>query len=76
MLHFAEEINMSMTVEEIIAAAAQLPENDRQRLILALSAEGTHSRRSITELRGLGKETWRPQDAQAYVDQERDSWGV
>jgi hypothetical protein len=65
---------MSLTVEEIIAAAAQLPEKDRLRLAQALSAGGTDSRRSITELRGLGKEIWRLQDAQEYVDQERDSW--
>jgi hypothetical protein len=65
---------MALTVEEIIAAAAQLPEDDRLRLVAALSAGATGSRRSITELRGLGKEIWRSQDAQEYVDQERDSW--
>ena len=63
-----------MTVEEIIAAAARLPEKDRQRLVQALSARGADSRSSITELRGLGKEIWLQQDAQEYVDQERDSW--
>jgi hypothetical protein len=66
---------MPLTVEEIIAAAAQLTEKDRLRLFQALSAGGTDSRRSITELRGLGKEIWRHQEAQEYVDQERDSWG-
>jgi hypothetical protein len=65
---------MSLTVEEIIAAAAQLPEDDRLRLVQALSAGRTGSRSSITELRGLGKEIWRPQDAQEYVDRERDMW--
>ncbi len=65
---------MPLTVEEIIAAAAQLPEKDRLRLVQALSADRTGSRRSITELRGLGKEIWRLQDTQEYVDQERDSW--
>jgi hypothetical protein len=64
---------MALTVEEIIAAA-QLPEKDRLRLVQALSAGATDSRSSITELRGLGKETWLQQDAQEYVDQERDSW--
>ena len=34
---------MSLTVEEIIAAAAQLPEDDRLRLVQALSAGGTGS---------------------------------
>ena len=65
---------MSLTMEEILAAAAQLPEADRLRLVQALSAGGTGSLRSITELRGLGKEIWRPQDAQDYVNQERDPW--
>ena len=31
-------------------------------------------KRSILELRGLGKEVWRGIDAQEYVNQERDSW--
>jgi hypothetical protein len=65
---------MALTVEEIIAAASQLPEKDRLRLVQVLSAGTTDSPRSITELRGLGKECWLPQDAQEYVDQERDSW--
>ena len=65
---------MSLSVEEIIAAAAPLPEKDRRRVVHALSAGGTDSRRSITELRGLGKEIWRHHDAKEYVDQERDSW--
>ncbi|MDR3676037.1 MAG: hypothetical protein P4N24_11155 [Acidobacteriota bacterium] len=65
---------MPMTIEEIIAAAAQLPERDRLRLVQALSTGGTDSRRSITELRGLGKEIWHHQDAQEYVNQERDPW--
>ena len=38
---------MSLTVEEIIAAAAQLPEKDRLRLVQALSADGTDSRRAL-----------------------------
>ena len=65
---------MALTVEEIIAAAAQPREKDRLRLVQAISAGATDSRSSITELRGLGKEIWRQQDAQEYVDQERDSW--
>lgn len=31
-------------------------------------------KRSILELRGLGKEIWHGVDAQEYVNQERDSW--
>jgi hypothetical protein len=65
---------VALTVEEIIAAAAQLREKDRLRLVQAISAGATDSRSSITELRGLGKEVWLQQDAQEYVNQERDSW--
>lgn len=35
---------------------------------------GTGSKRSILELRGLGKETWRGVDPQNCVDAERASW--
>ena len=31
-------------------------------------------RRSILELRGLGKDIWQDIDAQDYIDQERASW--
>jgi hypothetical protein len=31
-------------------------------------------RRSILELRGLGREIWQELDAQDYIDQERASW--
>jgi hypothetical protein len=31
-------------------------------------------RRSILELRGLGKEIWRDIDAQDYIDRERATW--
>ena len=65
---------MAPTVHEIIQAARQLTEEDRQRLVQALTAGQTDSGRRITELRGLGKEIWHDQDTQQYVDQERDSW--
>jgi hypothetical protein len=65
---------VTLTVEQIIAAASQLTDNDRQRLMEALTAGAPAPCRSITELRGLGKEIWQGQDAQEYVDQERDSW--
>jgi hypothetical protein len=65
---------MAATVQEIIQAAWQLTEEDRKRLVQALTAGRTETGRHITELRGLGKEIWRGRDAQQYVDQERDSW--
>jgi tRNA uridine 5-carbamoylmethylation protein Kti12 len=65
---------MAPTVQEIIQAAWQLTEEDRRRLVQALTASQADSGRHITELRGLGKEIWHGRDAQQYVDQERDSW--
>lgn len=61
---------MALTVEQMIAAASQLTENDRRRLMEALTAVEPGPRHSITELRGLGKEIWQCQDAHEYVDQE------
>jgi hypothetical protein len=65
---------MSLTVEQIIAAASRLTDAERQRLMEALTVPRLMSRRSITEMRGLGKEIWQGQDAQDYVNQERDLW--
>ena len=65
---------MALTIQEIIEAAAQLTVAERQQLIQALTEGRPASQRSITELRGLGKEIWHCQDAQEYVNQERDSW--
>jgi hypothetical protein len=65
---------MALTLEQIIQAASQLTEHDRRRLMEALRAVEPGPRHSITELRGLGKEIWQGQDAQEYVNQERDSW--
>lgn len=44
-------------------------------LIVAIRQRAkAQSQRSILELKGLGKEVWQGVDAQAYIDQERDSW--
>lgn len=63
-----------LTVEELIEAAARLTQEDRQRLIHALTGEAPEPKRRITELRGLGKEVWQGRDAQEYIDAERDAW--
>jgi len=65
---------MGPTVQEILQAARQLTEEDRERLVQALTAGPNGGGRRIRELRGLGKEIWHSQDAQEYVDHERDSW--
>jgi hypothetical protein len=63
-----------LSVEELIEAANRLPPEDRKRLVRALIKPETEGKYEITELRGLGKEIWHDQDAQEYVDAERDSW--
>ena len=65
---------MQQDVERLIEAAKALSEEDRRRLLAALTPAEPSAQRRITELRGLGKEVWAGQDAQEYVDAERDSW--
>ena len=57
-----------------------LPTIERLRLLemtahdLALTAPLAPQKRSILELRGLGKEIWQGIDAQTYVDGLREEW--
>ncbi len=66
--------------DEVLSAAQRLDPQDQLRLaeqLIALARRqiGPAKRRSIRELRGLGKEIWEGVDAQEYVDKERESWG-
>jgi hypothetical protein len=48
-----------------------------ERLVSLLCRRTTSlsgAKRSILELEGLGKEIWQGVEAQAYVNQEGDSW--
>jgi len=67
-------MSTQLTVEELVEAAKMLTNEDRQRLVQALTRQGLERPRRIIELRGLGKEIWHGRDAQEYVDAERDSW--
>ena len=57
-----------------------LPTAERLRLLemtvhdLVLIAQQDPKKRSILELRGLGKEIWQEVDAQKYVDRLREEW--
>ncbi len=57
----------SLTVDEQLRLLEELAAIVRYRVI-------PKPKRSILELRGLGKEIWKGIDAQEYVNQERDSW--
>jgi len=64
----------------VLRQAELLSPDDQRRLAKELAErvdrhERTGKKRSILELRGLGKEIWQGIDAQEYVNQERSEWG-
>ncbi|MGI2904184.1 hypothetical protein [Tolypothrix sp. VBCCA 56010] len=59
----------SLTPDEQIRLIEDLSKSIRRKVTLT-----PKPKRSILELRGLGKEIWNGIDAQEYVNQERDSW--
>lgn len=72
---------MSISVyNDVLRRVRRLSPDDQLRLLedvasLVRRQVTTQSRRrSILELRGLGKEIWQDVDAQDYIDQERASW--
>ncbi|QLE57240.1 hypothetical protein [Nostoc sp. TCL26-01] len=67
--------------QEVLQQAKSLTPEEQVRLIEDLSSlisqrvtMTSQPKRSILELRGLGKEVWNGIDAQEYINQERDSW--
>lgn len=71
-----------MTVREyndVLVRVSTLSQREKVELLVELARQvrdnsRTHTKRSIMELEGLGKEIWANVDAQEYVDQERDAW--
>ncbi len=70
-----------MSIELMMEEIRALPVSERKKLIRlivdSLPDDGEHQQtrtRSITELRGLGKEIWEGIDAKEYVNQLRDEW--
>lgn len=67
------------TYQEVLKQARSLTPEEQLQLIDDLISVVRHRvmpkpKRSILELKGLGKEIWNGIDAQEYVNQERDSW--
>ena len=65
--------------EQLLAQASQLSPAEQLRLVEDLAALVRQRMvpapaRSVTALRGLGKEVWQDMDAQEYVDRERAAW--
>ena len=67
-----------MTVSEILSKAKALSPNEREELLKALrdlvAKDDEKPKRSLLELRGLGKEYWRGVDSDAYLNELRDEW--
>ena len=67
------------TYHEVLDRVKHLSPDQQLRLLEELAAllrrqMPTKPWRSILELQGLGKQLWQEIDAQAYVNQERDTW--
>jgi hypothetical protein len=72
-------MNVAPTYNELLHQVQQLDLADQLRLIEDLATFvrqqiAVPPQRSITELKGLGKEIWQGIDAQEYVNEERKSW--
>ncbi len=68
-----------VTVAQIVEQARALSAEERKELVKRLvdmldEDASVSGKRSLTELRGLGKEIWQGIDAQEYVDRLRDEW--
>ncbi len=64
-----------MSYQQLLQEVEKLSQLERQHLLERLQASPEQpSLRRLQELRGLGKELWQGQDAQDYVNQERDAW--
>ena len=74
------EAEIRKKYDHILTQAAQLDRQTRLELLVDLAAQlrqplaPGHRKHSLSELRGLFKGAWDGQDAQDYVNQERDSW--
>jgi hypothetical protein len=66
-----------MSVSELLEQIRALPLDERKelmKLMVDTLTDVPKLKRSLRELRGLGKEIWEGVDAQQYVDQQRDEW--
>ena len=71
-----------MSLQEIKDLIPTLSHEERKELLNLLvdtfveSGEPSPAgkKRSLRELRGLGKDIWQGIDAQIYIDQQRDEW--
>lgn len=67
-----------MTVTDLLEQAKTLEQWQQKELIMLLvdhlASQPPKPKRSLRELRGLGKEIWQGIDAQEYINELRDEW--
>ncbi len=68
-----------MSVTRVLQQAKALSPSERKELLRLLQEivavdNGKKPKRSLRELRGLGKEIWQGIDAQEYIDEMRAEW--
>ncbi len=67
-----------MSVNEVLLQAKALSLDERKELVKTLidlnAEEDKRPKRSLRELRGLGKEIWQGIDAQEYINELRAEW--
>ncbi len=69
----------SINYEQVLENVGRLERSDQVRLLEEISnlvrpGATPGRRRSVLELRGLGKSIWRKIDVGEYIAKERDSW--
>jgi hypothetical protein len=77
-MHKREASSMTVsTYEEVLTLVERLSPAEQQQLLAELAArlqQKMGSKHRITEFRGVGQANPIGMDAQAYINQERDSW--
>ncbi|MDE2777277.1 MAG: hypothetical protein OXI77_15210 [Chloroflexota bacterium] len=71
--------NGMMSTYEVLQQAKALKPSERKELLRLLQEviavdDGQKPKRSLRELRGLGKEIWQGIDAQEYINELRAEW--
>lgn len=68
-----------MSATRVLQQAQALSPSERKELLRLLQEiiavdDGQKPKRSLRDLRGLGKETWQGIDAQEYINELRAEW--
>lgn len=72
-LELAGDYDLVVSKEEVSEVRRLLRSVDREGSTSLVMEEGLREH-GLMRLRGLGREIWEDEDAQAYVDRLRDEW--